>query len=304
MRDQTNEQPQYRTIVAGGRLVGFVDSGEGEPVVLIHSGGADSGQWAPLMARSAAGRRFLAIDLYGVNETVSWTENRRMTMDDEADLVAALIEWVGEPVHVVAHSYGAAVALRLALKRSELLITLSLLEVLGAGLAAQAGYRVLVEQGERFLQLMEAGKLEEATQGFVDSFAGMRWRDLPDAGRQRFMTLAKPGVSQWHAQLSEPTRLEDLAKIDVPSQVCCGTRTLPLSRTLSRRIHQAIPGSFWVDIPDGTHAFPITHAAVVTSALESFWTTAKQERMANGTRTDLITPDENTNNKPGATDNV
>jgi pimeloyl-ACP methyl ester carboxylesterase len=110
---------------ATGRLVEteagplhVVEAGEGRPVVLVHGAAANNRELrstleAPLVA---AGFRVIALDRQGFGGSPPLRSRRRLA--GHARAVAALIDalWLDRPI-VVGHSYGGAVALRLALDR-------------------------------------------------------------------------------------------------------------------------------------------------------------------------------------------
>jgi len=93
-------------------------SGEGPAVLLLH-GFPDSGDlWrdvTPLLV--AAGYRVLAPDLRGFGESDAPVGRRHYAIDRIVADVVALLDTLGDaqPVHVVGHDWGAAVAWRLAI---------------------------------------------------------------------------------------------------------------------------------------------------------------------------------------------
>ena len=99
------------------RGASFREAGAGVPVVCIHASASSSGQWRPLMERLAGRFRSLAVDLYGYGQSPPWPDERPLSLTDEAALIEPVLEAVGDPVHVIGHSYGGAVALKAALVR-------------------------------------------------------------------------------------------------------------------------------------------------------------------------------------------
>ena len=55
--------------------------------------------------------RLIAVNLFGYGETSSWPGTRGLTATDQAELVAAAADLVLEPVALIGHSLGGAVAL-------------------------------------------------------------------------------------------------------------------------------------------------------------------------------------------------
>src|SRR5512144_2831738 len=104
------------------------ETGEGEPIVLLHSGAGEARDWRRFTNELPAGYRCAAPDFYGCGGTPPWPGPAALTIDDQAHLVATLARSIGAPVHLCGHSYGGAIALRLVVKQPELVRTLSLIE--------------------------------------------------------------------------------------------------------------------------------------------------------------------------------
>jgi lipase len=94
----------------------------------------------PTRRRLQGQHKIIAPDLIGFGRTGAWPRSGELTHDLQAELVAALIgEEGGGAVDVVGHSYGGAVAVRLALRRPELVRTLVLVEPVLTLLLREAG---------------------------------------------------------------------------------------------------------------------------------------------------------------------
>src|SRR5262249_17875347 len=72
--------------------------------------------------------RVLAPDLHGYGQTGPRPESHLPGLGDEAALVDAVLGRSTERIHLVGHSYGGAVALRLASDRPARLLSLTLIE--------------------------------------------------------------------------------------------------------------------------------------------------------------------------------
>ena len=108
------------TVTVCGISAHVSETGEGEPVVLLHSGAGEARDWRRFSAELPAGYRCAALDFYGCGGTPPWPGPRALTIDDQAHLAATLARSIGMPVHLCGHSYGGAIALRLAVTQPEL----------------------------------------------------------------------------------------------------------------------------------------------------------------------------------------
>src|SRR5215510_8252736 len=99
-----------------------------DPIVLLHCSGSTGAQWRALAAELGDRYRVLTPDLIGYGAAAPWSGRGQFRLADEAAPVRSVIGRVAEPVHLVGHSYGGAVALHIARTRPELLRSLTLIE--------------------------------------------------------------------------------------------------------------------------------------------------------------------------------
>jgi pimeloyl-ACP methyl ester carboxylesterase len=103
----------------GGVRTWYAEHGEGEPLVLLHPGGADARAWAPNLGPLAAHFRVFTPERRGHGRTpdVEGPITYELMADDT---IAFLERVVGGPAHLVGCSAGASVALLVALRRPDL----------------------------------------------------------------------------------------------------------------------------------------------------------------------------------------
>jgi pimeloyl-ACP methyl ester carboxylesterase len=131
------------TDVRGARLRSFT-AGAGSTVALLHGLGGAASNWALVAPALAERYRVLVPDLPGHGGSSALPAPVE-TLDPYADRVAALL---AEPAVVVGHSLGAVVALRLAVRRPEL--------VRGIVLAGAAGLGTQTRRSQRAVSLVTA----------------------------------------------------------------------------------------------------------------------------------------------------
>ena len=114
---------------------------QGPSVVLLHGLGASSAFWRPVTRELDGRARTLVPDLLGFGASIRL--GTHFHLDDQAAAVVRLVErHGGGPVVLVAHSYGAAVAVAVATDRPDLVRRLVLVAPAAFADAAQARERI------------------------------------------------------------------------------------------------------------------------------------------------------------------
>jgi len=119
------EPKDARFAVVNGTRVRYVDVGEGPAVVLLHGFASSLETWDLLVPRLRDRHRVIAVDLKGFG----WTDRPAgdYSPQAQAEMVLGLLDRRGvKTAAVVAHSYGASVALRMALAAPERITRLAL----------------------------------------------------------------------------------------------------------------------------------------------------------------------------------
>ncbi len=141
----------------------YRESGTGEAVVLLHSTGFDSGQWRGVGEMLARDFRVLAPDLPGYGE--SRVVDDGMSLEHDLQAVVLLLQQCGRPAHLVGHSYGGLLALRLALTEPALLASLTLIEPMSRGVlqgSDAAAARAEAGAGADFAAALNSGDMVQA----------------------------------------------------------------------------------------------------------------------------------------------
>lgn len=99
---------------------------DGPPVLLLHGWPQDGSSWSAVAAAlNEAGYRTFAPDLRGVSALANPRSRRHFRGSALRSDVAAMVEQIGRPVHLVGHDWGSALAWNVATHEPELLLSLT-----------------------------------------------------------------------------------------------------------------------------------------------------------------------------------
>jgi pimeloyl-ACP methyl ester carboxylesterase len=254
----------------------FREAGSGPGVVCLHASASSSRQWQPLMDTLAFRYHVLAADSYGSGRSPAWRQDRPLTLRDEVALLAPVFERARDPFFLVAHSYGAAVALIAALEYPERVMGLALYEpTLFSVIEADSpppndvdGFRRAFAETAAAL---DSGDAAGAGRCFVDYWSGAgTWESMPEP-RQDQVASSIANIRDWgHACLAEPTPITAFSWLGAPVLLMTGKDSPASSLGVSRRLAGALPRVEAVEFQGMGHMGPVTHPEAVNQVIACF----------------------------------
>jgi pimeloyl-ACP methyl ester carboxylesterase len=258
------EMPAPGTVEAAGAAFPVVTAGEGEPVLFVHGALGDYRKWDGLWEDVAAGHRFIAYTQRWFG-TTAWPEDKPYARDVQDDDLVAILQALGEPVHLVGLSNGGPVVLRAALRVPELVQSVvgyepTLFDVLFESAEGEAVVAEFFAGEADTSAAVEAGDDEEAARELIEMIYA-----LPEGGFDRLDPVQKIMVLDnahtmpllWNAPEPTPLTCEDLRKITVPVLVIYGAETLPLWQLASRTVAECVPKARLATIEGVGHKGPV-----------------------------------------------
>jgi pimeloyl-ACP methyl ester carboxylesterase len=268
-----------RTITVGGTAVTVRETGSGTPVVLLHCTGGSGNQWrgvadALTEHSSAAGYRLITPDLRGFGGSEPWNGRGPMRLADDAAIVRALADEAGEPVHLVGHSYGGAVALIAALHAPQRIRSLTLIEpaafflLRGGNAEDEALFAEIAAVGNRIASGAGCGEHRPALEHFVDYWSGDgTWRAMaPEAQSALCRRIGAIALNFW-TTTGERTPLDAVSRLSRPTLLLRGGRSRPIARRIIERLVWTLPNATLREIEGAGHMLPLTHPIPVAQAI-------------------------------------
>jgi pimeloyl-ACP methyl ester carboxylesterase len=261
-----------RTMFVGDRELSIREAGpaDGPVLVLIHGlGGSSMAEWykvAPLLAERF---RLMMIDHRGSGHSAS--DRGRFEINEEADDIAAILDALElEEVGVVGYSMGGTIAQTLAHRHPGLVRRLGLIGSMAFHPRGWKQGRAIGAIVTRAWERLTGTGTPEVRTGYLLAVGAVapehaRWlwqethRRDPEAGAEASLALFRFDSRPW------------LDQITVPTLVVIPTRDQLVPPRWQYDLAARIKGSTVVEIPDGRHELPWSHAELLAKELGEFF---------------------------------
>ena len=253
------------------------EQGTGPSVVCLHTSAGSSAQWRYLMDELAPSFKVFAPDFYGDGKSPPLFEDRVFEEDDDIELIRPVLERAA-PFHLVGHSYGGAIALRIALQQPENVLSLALYEpalwgLLESNWPSEAGTREIQGVRQRLVEHTSAGLLEEGSKGFIDYWSGAgAWDQTPNERKPAVAKSVRACALKWVRSLGYSVAASQVAGLRVPVLVVSGSRTTEAARSVVSHLRDLLPQAQFVELSGLGHMGPVTHARLVAEPIRAFLT--------------------------------
>lgn len=241
--------------------------------LMIHCSLAHSGSWGAMAQHLSGALTMTAFDMPGHGRSAPWDD--RCEVQGQTMRIAA--DFLSGPTDIIGHSFGATVALRLAVERPELVRSLVLLEPVffAAGLAARpemrAGFDAMMAP---FSDAMDAGDRVAAARAFIGVWGGgAEWSAISQLQRQK-LAEQMPVVQAGHPALYEdaggllmPGRLQSVV---APVLLIEGSESPAIVAAINEGLAARLPDARRTVVAGASHMLPVTHARQVSAEVLRF----------------------------------
>ncbi len=239
-----------------------VTVGHGAPVVMIHCMLARHESLLPLAG--AIGGRATLFDLPGHGRSADW--DGAPYQAQAVDMAAACCDG---PTHVIGHSFGATVALRLAVTRPDLVNRLTLIEpVYFAAARGTAEHADHAAGFAPFLAAMQLGQTDAAAARFNALWGAQPWEDIPPRV-QRYLSGRIHLVAASGPEIEDDPAGVTAALLDIPVTLIRGADSPPVIGAIHAGMMQNFRNAADHVVAGAGHMLPLTHTAQVAAIIRA-----------------------------------
>jgi pimeloyl-ACP methyl ester carboxylesterase len=258
-----------------GLDVFYRDEGSGEPILLAHCSTGSGTQWKALSARLAPRFRLIAPDHIGYGRTSPYA-GPLPVMEQEIAILMALLDVAARPAHLIGHSYGGSIMVRVAIRAPGRSRSLTLIEPTLFHLLQPSGriaeHAEIQAVAERVCRSVDAGNLTEAARDFIDYWTASGSYERMDERLRTSILQSMPKLRQeWpESFVAWGATIDSLSALRLPTLLIAGSDTTPPARGITAVLRELWPDASHVEIADAGHMSPITHADEINVHIEKF----------------------------------
>ena len=269
--------PQVKTLPVNGYEMAYLERGSGVPVILVHGSVSDYRYWITQIRPFGERYRAISVSLrHFYPEPWDGTGNDFCIHQHVEDLSGFIRGLDAGPVHLVAHSYGADVALLLATAHSKLLRSMVLAEPAPLAHLLPATPEASEEREhnriifKKALECLQRGDLEGGVKIFMDGITGPgTWESIPKVKKYIFLDNAW-SLRCLFADTEEPVTCADIGRIDLPVLLISGEKSARVYKMMMEGIQRCIRHQELAVIPDAAHAMNHANPQVFNAAVLDF----------------------------------
>ena len=248
-----------------GVEIAYLDQGKGPAIIVGHCSSASHKEWLPLIEALKSDWRVLAPDFIGYGQSEPWPATKPFSMDADIQVLLAVAKKAKGPLHLVGHSYGAALALEAARTLGSRIKSLTLVEPVAFHLLRIEGRPEWAEVealGRAVLGAVAQGDDRDAAKAFMVYWLGRtRWWLSPERFKSAIAATIPKVALEFSIAIDAKTGLEDYAAIAAPTLVIAGSKTRAPTRAVADLLACALPNAKLALLPGAGHMSPFTHPA-------------------------------------------
>lgn len=262
-------------------IIHYREDGAGAPVVALHGSASTGYQWESLTGYLSGRYRVIRPDLpgYGKSSPVASADQGLAAV---VSALSALFREIGEPFHLVGHSFGGAVALKVAQMMPDMVRSLVVIEpaafhLLTTDSTDRAHLNDLIGVAETMRVDRAKGDIDAAMAGFIDFWNGDgAWSRTSDGLREKLVRTTSQVIDDFVAIDAESASFADYAKIGGPVLAVTGRQSPLVTQHLVERLAECLPTAALAEIADAGHMAPLTDPHLIDPMIAAHFRFAEQ----------------------------
>lgn len=253
--------------------VEYDERGEGAPLLLLPGSFGTGSGWKAVTDRLARSYRIVTTSLLGYGATAERRPSGNATMRQQTGLIDCILERIGEPAHVVGHSFGGLAALAHAIEGTIKPASLMLVEANPLGLLVTSGeadlHATFSAMTREYFAEFEAGR-SDAARHVIDFYGGEgTFEAFPAKVRDYVIRTTPANILDWTSGTPFEPPLSAYRQIAATTLVVRGGDGHPAMMRIAEILAEAIPRGRLETVAAGSHFLPATNPAELARLLDA-----------------------------------
>lgn len=262
------------TLNIEGRRIDYQETGAGPAILFVPGSYSTPAAWTGLQKGLPQDYRLVSTSLCGYGATDETRNLDDPGIEHEVRVVQAVAQQAGAPVHLVGHSFGATVALAVALAGSVEVLSLTTFEANPVPLVRERGRADLFESVQRmstdFEMAHNAGERDAA--GRIIDFWGNEgaFAAMPDGVKDYCRAKTFANVLDWRTAYSFDAPMSDYANLTIPVLLVRGALANPVMIEITNALQASLPNARSAVVDGAGHFLISSHARECANILAEF----------------------------------
>ncbi len=246
-----------------GNQVFIKETGVGAPLLFVHCSSTNHKEWNFLAEQMVKTYRCIQPDLIGYGQSsANWGDDGRLIGCTDEKLLEHIFSQLDQPVHIVAHSYGAAAVLEVAARFPERVASLCLFEPVSFHLLNRPETKRFWQQisrfGNRIIAAVEADNYTAAARHYMGFWIGhLKWTFAPKYFKRTVCKGMPKVANDFHVMYTRESSLSHFSKIQCPVTIVQGERSPKAVDATSDLLAKSMPACKKIVVSREGHMLPM-----------------------------------------------
>jgi pimeloyl-ACP methyl ester carboxylesterase len=251
----------------------YEERGEGPALLLLPGSFGTGSGWKAVIDRLAGRYRIVTTSLLGYGATAERRPLGNATMRLQTEVIDRILAQIGQPAHVVGHSFGGLAALAHAIEGAIKPASLMLVEANPLGLLRTSGefdlYAMFGAMTRDYFAEFEVGRTD-AAQRVIDFYGGKgTFAAFPAKVRDYVIKSTPANIRDWTSGTPFEPPLSAYHQIAATTLVVRGGNGHPAMMRIAEILSEVIPNSRLETVAGGSHFLPATNPAELAKLLDA-----------------------------------
>jgi pimeloyl-ACP methyl ester carboxylesterase len=248
----------------------------------LHGSASNPGQWQALVGSFEGEREVIAPCLPGYDAHQPKSLSGTPGLDGRLTPIREWLVNAARPVHVIGHSFGGALALRLGELHPQLVRSISVYEPTALAVLRRGKKDIdlsLLDEFKRLALITANAKAEVAMDRFINYWMGGNcWQSLTEPVKRGLISVADVVARDFQDGLAEVSPDAVSRRYEGPVQILSGGETNAAAHRIAELLAAELPAADWQRLPGLGHMGPLSDSAIVNDSYRQFLRSVEVEK--------------------------